>query len=128
MIWCNYKIYYFLKTQKSKAINNENYCEIQAQITRILIAQSIVPIFVVILPLSLLLLSMYGPVNINPRISAIPALAYGYLPMMNAASILAFVKAYRNQTITMLKNAFLKVQSNGITRAHTISHIGSRGM
>ena len=123
MIWCNYKIYKFLKIQRESTLYIPNVCEIQAQITKTLIAQAIIPLLIIIIPLAVLFLSMYGLLKITPQSSAIPVLIYSYLPMMNALSILVFVKPYRIQIIMFIKKGFYRLRINKISGNYAASEI-----
>ncbi|KAE9548732.1 hypothetical protein FO519_008051 [Halicephalobus sp. NKZ332] len=71
------------------------YHEVQSQITKSLVAQAVIPLLIVPLPVLLLFVSTYAPLKIDPKFSSISILILGYLPTMNALSILIFVKAYK---------------------------------
>ena len=123
MIWCNYQIYNFLKVQKRTAVRKELYYEIQSQITKTFIAQAITPLIMVHIPLVFLFMNMYVFIEPNPEISAISILTFGYLPTINALSILFFVKTYRTQIVVIIKTVFQKYKANKVFKMYTIPKV-----
>ena len=120
VIWCNFKIYYFLKSQNCTVINGRRYSEVQSQIAKTIAAQALIPLVLIFLPFMFLIVCIYGPFEISPRLSAIPTLLFGYLPIINSLSILSFVKAYKHQMASFLKTKLGKLRTNKISRICSI--------
>ena len=123
VIWCGYKMCNFLKTYTCSIANGKKYCEIQTQMTKTLIAQGIVPLLTIMIPLLFLLICIFTPLEITPELSSVSGLVFGYLPTMNALSILIFVKPYRVHMISILKTGLQKFKANRIARVPTASEL-----
>ena len=107
---CSYKIYKFLKIQRRTSVNRKRYNDIQGQITKALMAQATIPMVFIFIPLTFFTICIHAPFEINPEVSTIAALLFEYLPIMNASSILFFVKVYRSQVIMIFKGKFPNIQ------------------
>ena len=128
VIWCNCKIYKFLKGQRCAIIKRQQYFDIQSQITRSLITQAIIPVVIVFIPLTSLFISMYMPITINSKLSAMASMTYGYIPMTNALSVLVFVKTYRKQAVMIIKTGIQRLRTKNFSKVQNSSLFVDRKM
>ena len=109
VVWCSWKIYKFLKYQKNSIIFGNEFYEIQAQITRTLIAQALIPFFLVMIPYFFLLFNLFVPFHFfSPEVTSLSVLMFSYIPMANALSIIYFVTSYRKEAFKYIRKVWKK--------------------
>lgn len=125
-IWCSYRVYRFIKVQKSVLTMHHGFLDVQEQLTKTLIAQAVIPLFTVTIPIIVIIITVVFPVTVDPTISAFTGIAFAYIPLGNALSMLFFVKPYQRQGLRILKFTFRKIFkknenmiSSGIGRSST---------
>ncbi|KAE9548762.1 hypothetical protein FO519_008035, partial [Halicephalobus sp. NKZ332] len=109
IISLSWKVYKFMKYHKSSISINANFFDIQNQLTKTLIAQSIIPLFTFALPIIFIIVTVTLPIHISPEISATTSVFFSYIPMGNALSMLFFVKSYRKRGYMILKQYFNQI-------------------
>ena len=115
VLWCSCKIYKFLEQHKDFITIEENFHQIQTQITKTLIAQALIPLLLVLTPYSFLLFSLFVPIHtFSPEVTSLSVLMFSYIPMANALSIILLVAPYRKQVFEFLQKIFRNQSENSI--------------
>lgn len=110
IIWCNIRVYRHMK--RFTVANNARVKEIHFQLNRVLTVQAVVPIFTVVLPLSLLVIALYIDSFSIGAATSCASLGLSWIPVGNSASVLFFVKSYRRRLISTLLCRFKRNSGN----------------
>ena len=105
MIVCNIKVLKYLKSHRHSLSTTSR--RVQNELTKILTAQAIIPIFTAFLPMAFHLLSVFIDWDFV-LISFICGILYSWIPTGNAICVLFFVTAYRKK----VKQLLLRMKSN----------------
>lgn len=121
-VWCNFKVLRYLRQKTSitsiATPNRPSYMDIQNQLSRTLIAQGVIPLFTFAMPITLIVISVVSPMNVDPGFSSMLGLMITYVPTGDALSVLFFLRSYRKRGISFIKNgirSLLKYQTTTVS-------------
>ena len=119
IIWCSYRVYKFIKAQRSALETSTGFLDIEEQLTKTLVAQAVLPVFTVAFPITFIVITVVFPVKLDPIIAGLTGIIFPYIPLVNALSMLLFVKPYQRKGGRIMKIVFIKVFKRNVNTVST---------
>uniref|UniRef100_A0A7E4V410 G protein-coupled receptor n=1 Tax=Panagrellus redivivus TaxID=6233 RepID=A0A7E4V410_PANRE len=100
IIFCSLRIYWHVKTAP-KAISKRAH-DVQKQLNRLLTIHATIPLFSAVMPSTVLVVAMTFDTVDFTKFTVLVTMFFSWIPAGNAMSVVFFVKAYRQQLLSMI--------------------------